>query len=240
MGRKHDVENRWIERSLWKDKVLWDLSLNVSSAEAVGLFGPNGAGKTTLVNCVVGFLKPISGKVFFQDKDITGMEPHEVVKLGIALVPQERELFPNMTVEENLRAGANYVPHARERMLEAFDLVFTLFPILKERLKQKVGTMSGGEQRMVAVARALMSFPKLLVLDEPSVGLQPSIVSELFSKLREIKNQGVSILLIEQNVKQGLKVVERGYVIENGRIVLEDSSTNLMNNDHIKKAYLGL
>jgi len=221
-------------------KVLWDLSLNLSSAEAVGLFGPNGAGKTTLVNCVVGFLKPISGKVFFQDKDITGMEPHEVVKLGIALVPQERELFPNMTVEENLRAGANYVPHARERMLEAFDLVFTLFPILKERLKQKVGTMSGGEQRMVAVARALMSFPKLLVLDEPSVGLQPSIVSELFSKLREIKNQGVSILLIEQNVKQGLKVVERGYVIENGRIVLEDSSTNLMNNDHIKKAYLGL
>lgn len=221
-------------------KVLWDLSLNVSSAEAVGLFGPNGAGKTTLVNCVVGFLKPISGKVFFQDKDITGMEPHEVVKLGIALVPQERELFPNMTVEENLRAGANYVPHARERMLEAFDLVFTLFPILKERLKQKVGTMSGGEQRMVAVARALMSFPKLLVLDEPSVGLQPSIVSELFSKLREIKNQGVSILLIEQNVKQGLKVVERGYVIENGRIVLEDTSTNLMNNDHIKKAYLGL
>lgn len=221
-------------------KVLWDLSLNVSSAEAVGLFGPNGAGKTTLVNCVVGFLKPISGKVFFQDKDITGMEPHEVVKLGIALVPQERELFPNMTVEENLRAGANYVPHARERMLEAFDLVFTLFPILKERLKQKVGTMSGGQQRMVAVARALMSFPKLLILDEPSVGLQPSIVSELFSKLREIKNQGVSILLIEQNVKQGLKVVERGYVIENGRIVLEDSSTNLMNNDHIKKAYLGL
>jgi len=221
-------------------KVLWDLSLNVSSAEAVGLFGPNGAGKTTLVNCVVGFLKPISGKVFFQGKDITGMEPHEVVKLGIALVPQERELFPNMTVEENLRAGANYVPHARERMLEAFDLVFTLFPILKERLKQKVGTMSGGQQRMVAVARALMSFPKLLILDEPSVGLQPSIVSELFSKLREIKNQGVSILLIEQNVKQGLKVVERGYVIENGRIVLEDSSTNLMNNDHIKKAYLGL
>jgi branched-chain amino acid transport system ATP-binding protein len=221
-------------------KVLWNVSLNVSSAEAVGLFGPNGAGKTTLVNCVIGFLKPISGKVFFQDKDITGMEPHEVVKLGIALVPQERELFPNMTVEENLRAGANYVPHARERMLEAFDLVFTLFPILKERLKQKVGTMSGGEQRMVAVARALMSFPKLLILDEPSVGLQPSIVSELFSKLREIKNQGVSILLIEQNVKQGLKVVERGYVIENGRIVLEDSSTNLMNNDHIKKAYLGL
>jgi branched-chain amino acid transport system ATP-binding protein len=221
-------------------KVLWNVSLNVSSAEAVGLFGPNGAGKTTLVNCVIGFLKPISGKVLFQDKDITGMEPHEVVKLGIALVPQERELFPNMTVEENLRAGANYVPHARERMLEAFDLVFALFPILKERLKQKVGTMSGGQQRMVAVARALMSFPKLLILDEPSVGLQPSIVSELFSKLRQIKNQGVSILLIEQNVKQGLKVVERGYVIENGRIVLEDSSTNLMNNDHIKKAYLGL
>ncbi|HCO97694.1 MAG: ABC transporter related [Thermotoga sp. 50_1627] len=221
-------------------KVLWDVSLNVGDGEAVGLFGPNGAGKTTLVNCVMGFLKPVSGKVLFQERNITGMEPHQIVKLGIALVPQERELFPNMTVEENLRAGANYIPHARERIGEAFDLVFTLFPVLKERIRQKVGTMSGGQQRMVAVARALMSFPKLLILDEPSVGLQPSIVSELFSKLREIKNQGVSILLIEQNVKQGLKVVERGYILENGKIVLEDSSTNLVNNDHIRKAYLGL
>ncbi|MGB9790204.1 ABC transporter ATP-binding protein [Thermotoga caldifontis] len=221
-------------------RVLWDVFLEVNEKEAVGLFGPNGAGKTTLVNCVVGLLRPMSGRIIFQGRDITGMETHEIVKLGISLVPQERELFPGMTVEENLRAGANYIPHARARMNEAFDLVFTLFPILKERSRQKVGTMSGGQQRMVAVARALMSFPKLLILDEPSVGLQPSIVSELFSKLREIKDYGVSILLIEQNVKQGLKVVERGYVLENGRIVLQDSSVNLMNHGHVKKAYLGL
>ncbi len=221
-------------------KVLWDVSLAVNRGEAVGLFGPNGAGKTTLVNCIVGFLKPSSGKISFDGTDIIGIETHKIVKLGIALVPQERELFPAMSVEENLRAGANYVPHARGKVKEAFDLVFSLFPVLKDRLKQKVGTMSGGEQRMVAVARALMSFPKLLILDEPSVGLQPSIVLELFSKLKDIKDQGVSILLIEQNVKQGLKVVDRGYVLENGRIVMEDSSHNLMNNEHVKKAYLGL
>ncbi|MCS7175587.1 ABC transporter ATP-binding protein [Pseudothermotoga sp.] len=223
-----------------KVKVLWDVSLKVKEGEAVGLFGPNGAGKTTLVNSVLGFLRPISGKIFFDGIEITNLETHKIVKLGIALVPQERELFPAMSVEENLRAGANYVPHGREKMKEAFELVFTLFPVLKERLKQKVGTMSGGEQRMVAVARALMSFPKVLILDEPSVGLQPSIVSELFSKLADIKKRGVSILLIEQNVRQGLKVVERGYVLENGRIVMEDSSQNLINNEHVKKAYLGL
>lgn len=223
-----------------KVKVLWDVSLKVKEGEAVGLFGPNGAGKTTLVNSVLGFLRPISGKIFFDGIEITNLETHKIVKLGIALVPQERELFPAMSVEENLRAGANYVPHGREKMKEAFELVFTLFPVLKERLKQKVGTMSGGEQRMVAVARALMSFPKVLILDEPSVGLQPSIVSELFSKLADIKKRGVSILLIEQNVRQGLKVVERGYVLENGRIVMEDSSQNLMNNEHVKKSYLGL
>lgn len=221
-------------------KVLWDVSLVVNEGEAVGLFGPNGAGKTTLVNCIVGFLKPASGKILFDGIDLVGIETHKIVKLGITLVPQERELFPAMSVEENLRAGANYVPHARDKIKEAFDFVFSLFPVLKDRLKQKVGTMSGGEQRMVTVARALMSFPKLLILDEPSVGLQPSIVLELFSKLKDIKKQGVAILLIEQNVKQGLKVVDRGYVLENGRIVMEDSSHILMNNEHVKKAYLGL
>lgn len=221
-------------------KALWDVSLIVNEGEAVGLFGPNGAGKTTLVNCIVGFLKPASGKIFFDGTDIVGIETHKIVKLGIALVPQERELFPAMSVEENLKAGANYMPHARGKIKEAFDFVFNLFPVLRDRLKQKVGTMSGGEQRMVAVARALMSFPKLLILDEPSVGLQPSIVLELFSKLKDIKNQGVAILLIEQNVKQGLKVVDRGYVLENGRIVMEGSSHVLMNNEHVKKVYLGL
>jgi len=222
-----------------KVPVIWDLSLKIGS-EAVGLFGPNGAGKTTLINCIVGMIKPASGGIFFEGQNIVGMETHKIVRLGIALVPQERELFPLMSVEENLRAGAAYIPHARDRMVDSMNFVFTIFPVLKERLSQKAGTMSGGEQRMLAVGRALMACPKLLILDEPSVGLQPSIVIEMFSKLREIRKEGVAVLLTEQNVKQGLKVIDRGYVIENGRIVLEDESKNLAQNEHVKKAYLGV
>ncbi len=221
-------------------QVLWDVSITVNDGEAVGLFGPNGAGKSTIINTILGFLKPIQGKIYFQKRDITNLPPHEIVRLGIALVPQERELFPLMTVEENLRLGAAFVPHARGRILERMDYVFSLFPILKERLNQKAGTLSGGQQRMLAVARALMSCPKLIILDEPSVGLQPSIVSDLFSRIKDIVTQGVSVLLTEQNVKQGLKVITKGYVMENGRIVLEDCSTNLLTNEHVKKAYLGV
>ncbi|MEJ5230290.1 MAG: ABC transporter ATP-binding protein [Pseudothermotoga sp.] len=222
-----------------KIQVLWDLSLKIGS-EAVGLFGPNGAGKTTLINCIVGMIKPMSGGIFFEGQNIVGMETHKIVRLGIALVPQERELFPLMSVEENLRSGAAYISHARDHIIDSMNFVFTIFPVLKERLSQKAGTMSGGEQRMLAVGRALMSRPKLLILDEPSVGLQPSIVIEMFSKLREIRKEGVAVLLTEQNVKQGLKVIDRGYVIENGRIVLEDESKNLAQNEHVKKAYLGV
>ncbi|WP_028843194.1 ABC transporter ATP-binding protein [Pseudothermotoga elfii] len=222
-----------------KIPVIWDLSLNIDS-EAVGLFGPNGAGKTTLINCILGLIRPVSGTINFEGQNIVGMETHKIARLGIALVPQERELFPLMSVEENLKVGAAYIPHARNHIVDSMNFVFTIFPVLKERLSQKAGTMSGGEQRMLAVGRALMARPKLLILDEPSVGLQPSIVIEMFAKLRQIKNEGVAILLTEQNVKQGLKVIDRGYVIENGRIVLEDESKNLAQNEHVKKAYLGV
>ncbi len=221
-------------------QVLWNVSMTINSGEAVGLFGPNGAGKTSTINTILGFLKPCSGKILFDGKDITYLDTHQIVRMGISLVPQERELFPQMSVEENLRCGAAYVPHAKGKILDRMNYVFSIFPILRERLTQKAGTLSGGQQRMVAVARALMSNPKLLILDEPSVGLQPSIVSELFAKIKEIAAQGVSILLTEQNVKQGLKVITRGYILENGRIVLEDSSINLSKNDHVKKAYLGI
>jgi len=219
--------------------VIWDFSLIVDG-KAVGIFGPNGAGKTTLINTIVGLVKPTSGQIIFNDEPITNLETYQIIRKGIAVVPQERELFPFMSVLENLKAGAAYIPDAREKMEENLGFVFEIFPILKERIGQLAGTLSGGEQRMLAIGRALMANPKILILDEPSVGLQPSLVSELFEKLKMIKREGVSILLTEQNVRQGLKVIDRGYVIENGRTVLEDNAENLTNNDYVKKSFLGL
>ncbi|MBU4226562.1 MAG: ABC transporter ATP-binding protein [Chloroflexi bacterium] len=219
--------------------VIWDFSLIVDS-KAVGLFGSNGAGKTTLINTIVGLVKPASGQIIFNGKPITNLETHQIIRKGIAIVPQERELFPFMSVLENLNSGAAYIPNAREKMEENLEFAFEIFPILKQRVAQLAGTLSGGEQRMLAIGRALMANPKILILDEPSVGLQPSLVLELFEKLNMIKKEGVSILLTEQNVRQGLKVIDRGYVIENGRIVLEDNAENLTNNDYVKKSFLGL
>lgn len=221
-----------------KAHVLRDLSLEVKQ-ESVGLFGPNGAGKTTLVNAIVGLARPTSGEISFYDKSLLRLATHQVIRLGIAVVPQERELFPFMSVRGNLESGAAYVPNARGRIDEGLESVFTMFPILKERAKQLAGTLSGGEQRMLAIARALMSNPKLLILDEPSLGLQPSLVSDLFHTLKEIREE-VAILMAEQNVRQSLKAIDRGYVLENGRIVLEDSSEALANNDHVRRSYLGL
>lgn len=219
--------------------VIWDFSLIVDS-KAVGLFGSNGAGKTTLINTIVGLVKPASGQIIFNGKPITNLETHQIIRKGIAIVPQERELFPFMSVLENLNSGAAYIPNAREKMEENLEFAFEIFPILKQRVAQLAGTLSGGEQRMLAIGRALMANPKILILDEPSVGLQPSLVLELFEKLNMIKKEGVSILLTEQNVRQGLKVIDRGYVIENGRTVLEDNAENLTNNDYVKKSFLGL
>ncbi|HON28681.1 MAG TPA: ABC transporter ATP-binding protein [Mesotoga infera] len=232
-----DVKN--INVSYGRIQVIRDFSFHVG-AEAVGLFGPNGAGKTTLINSVIGLVKPTSGSITFQGQSLLPFETHKIIRMGIAVVPQDGELFPIMTVLENLKIGAAYIKEARERIPERLEFVFKIFPILKERLYQLAGTFSGGQQRMLAVARALMSIPKLLILDEPSVGLQPSLVSELFEKLSMIKNEGVSILLSEQNVRQGLKVIDRGYVIENGTLAIESIADDLMHNEHVKKSYLGL
>jgi len=218
--------------------VIRDASLEVGN-EAVGLFGPNGAGKTTLIHTIIGLLKPATGKITFKGKSLLHMETHEIIREGIAIVPQERELFPFMSVRGNLEAGAAYIPSAKNRMGERLDYVFDLYPLLKERSKQLAGTLSGGEQRMLAIARALMACPKLLILDEPSLGLQPSLVSELFCKLKEIKKE-VSILIAEQNVRQTLRVIDRGYVIENGRIVWSDDAEGLARSEKVKKSYLGL
>jgi branched-chain amino acid transport system ATP-binding protein len=218
--------------------ILWDLSLEVGR-ESVGLFGPNGAGKTTLINAVLGLVKPVSGEVQFDGEALLSLETFQRVRRGISVVPQERELFPAMTVLENLRSGAAYIPEAKGKVQESLDFVFGIFPALKTRLKQPAGTLSGGGQRMLAIGRALMAGPKLLILDEPSCGLQPSLVSDLFHRLKEIKEK-VSLLIAEQNVRQCLKAIDRGYVIENGKIVIEQNAQDLAGNDHIRRSYLGI
>lgn len=219
-------------------KVLDGVSLEVG-AESVGLFGPNGAGKTTLIGAIMGMNKPWKGSIELEGKSIVGVETHDVARNGVALVPQERELFPGMTVEDNLILGAAYIPHAKSHIASQMEKMFVMFPILKERRKQLAGTMSGGQQRMVAIARALMSEPKLLILDEPSLGLQPSIVAEVFEVLKELK-KSVSILVTEQNVRESLRSIDRGYVLENGRIALQDSAEGLKTNPYVIKSYLGI
>ncbi len=218
--------------------ILWDLSLTVGR-ESVGLFGPNGAGKTTLINSVLGLVRPASGQVQFEGDSLLDLETYQRIRRGISVVPQERELFPEMTVLENLRSGASYIEKARTKVPELLEVVFQVFPPLKDRLKQSAGTLSGGGQRMLAIGRALMADPNLLILDEPSCGLQPSLVSDLFNRLRELKER-VSLLIAEQNVRQCLKAIDRGYVIENGRIVMQEQAQSLAGNDHIRKSYLGL
>jgi branched-chain amino acid transport system ATP-binding protein len=218
--------------------ILWDLSLEVGN-ESVGLFGPNGAGKTTLINAVLGLVRPVSGEIQLDGESLFPLDTYQRIRRGISVVPQERELFPMMTVIENLRAGAAYIPGAKTKVQERLDFVFGIFPVLRERTKQPAGTLSGGGQRMLAIGRALMADPKMLILDEPSCGLQPSLVSDLFHRLREIKEK-VSLLIAEQNVRQCLKAIDRGYVIENGRIVMEKGAQDLAGNDHIRRSYLGL
>jgi len=217
-------------------QVVWDLSISVKEGEIVTLIGPNGSGKTTTVETIAGLNKKASGTIMFLGKDILGMPPHQIFKNGLALVPERREIFPKMSVFENLQLGSSGKEDVMEKML---DLVYPLFPVLHEREKQQAGTMSGGEQQMLTIARALMSDPKLLVLDEPSTGLSPLLVAQVFRSLEQLGRGGLTILLLEQNVRNALDLCNRGYVLENGRIVLEGKSKDLMHHPHIQKAYLG-
>ncbi len=227
-----------LETGYGRLQVLRGIDLSVGK-ESVGLFGPNGAGKTTLINAIMGIVKPWSGSIEFEGASIGGHPTHVVARSGIALVPQERELFPGMSVADNLELGAAYVPRGKPIMAQQLEVVLTLFPILKERYKQYVGTMSGGQQRMVAIGRALMANPALLILDEPSLGLQPSIVAEVFDRLAILKKD-IAILVTEQNVRESLKAIDRGYVLENGSVVLEDTAKGLAGNPHVVSAYLGI
>jgi len=218
---------------------LHQVRLEVAAGETVCLLGPNGAGKTTTVKSIIGILKPRAGTIRWDGADITGRPPHVTVGLGLALAPEGRLLFPDMSVEENLELGASPA-RARPETRQTQEWVYTLFPRLRARRRQAAGTMSGGEQQMLAIGRALMARPRLLILDEPSLGLSPLLVQELFRVLGTLNPQGMSILIVEQNVVQALRISQRAYVLESGKIVLHGSSEELRSSDTIRKSYLGL
>jgi branched-chain amino acid transport system ATP-binding protein len=222
-----------------KIQALWGVSLKIDEAEIVALVGANGAGKTTLLNTISGLLHPVSGTVEFLDKRIDGLKSHAIVELGISHIPEGRKLFPDMSVRENLEMGA-YAKRVWKHKQETLDKVYELFPILKERHGQLARTLSGGEQQMLAMGRGLMSRPRLCIIDEPSSGLAPLLVDEIFRIIQGLRDQGIAIFLIEQNVQQTLEIADRAYVLENGRVILEGESKKLLQEELIRKAYLGL
>ncbi|MEM2514575.1 MAG: ABC transporter ATP-binding protein [Conexivisphaerales archaeon] len=214
------------------------ISFNIAEGQIVTLLGANGAGKSTTLRTVCGFVIPKEGDIFFEGRNIIGLPPYEIVKLGIALVPEGRRVFPNLTVLENLLLGA----HSRKdskRIRSDLEWIFSLFPVLEERTHQLAGTLSGGEQQMLAIGRALMSRPKLLMMDEPSLGLAPIIARQIFNVIKQLSEEGNTILLVEQNALAALQIADYAYVLETGRIALEGPATDIINNDEVRKAYLG-
>ncbi len=217
---------------------LWDISLTVSDNELVAIVGPNGAGKTTLINAIAGLLPVRGGRIRFEGRDLCRVAAHEVCRHGIAIVPEGRRLFSGMSVEENLEIGC-YVPSARAVKGKSLERVYAIFPILRERRRQVAGALSGGMQQMLAIGRALMAQPRLLLLDEPSLGLAPAVVDHLFEVVTEIHREGVAVLLVEQNVAKALEIATRAYVLEQGRIVSAGPPAELLREPHIQEAYLG-
>jgi branched-chain amino acid transport system ATP-binding protein len=216
---------------------LKSIMLSVEQSEIVTIIGANGAGKTTLLKAIMGMIPAIEGNVFFKERPISGISTQEIVSLGIALVPEGRRIFGNLSTLENLKMGA--YPRRDKEVNKDMEEVMSFFPVLHERRRQLGGTLSGGEQQMLAIARALMSRPHLLLLDEPSMGLAPMVVEQVFEKIKEINTKGTTILLVEQNAHQALELASRGYVMELGKVVLEDSTENLSRNSQVKSAYLG-
>jgi branched-chain amino acid transport system ATP-binding protein len=220
-------------------QALWDICLTVNEGEIVAIIGANGAGKSTLVHAISGLLQPTSGTITFQGQRIDGLSPNVIVELGISNIPEGRRLFVEMSIRENLEMGA-YSSGSWKVKEETLKHVYELFPVLKDREKQLATTLSGGEQQMLAMGRGLMSRPKLCIIDEPSNGLAPKIVTEVFQIIKSLREQGITILLIEQNVHQTLQVADRACVLENGRVALQGACCDLLESEHIKKAYLGL
>jgi branched-chain amino acid transport system ATP-binding protein len=220
-------------------QVLWDVNLHVESGELICLIGANGAGKTTLMSVISGIHNPSSGQVLFQEKDITKLSPAQRLSRGIALIPEGRKLFTSMTVLENLEMGAYIYRRNSAAVQQEIKRIFKIFPVLEERSKQTTSSLSGGEQQMLAIARGLMSRPKMLLLDEPSLGLAPIMVTILFNVIKDIHQEGLSVLLVEQNATASLKMAQRAYVFETGRVVLEGTGAELLGNKKIVDAYLG-
>lgn len=226
---------------VWYGKIMAvsEISLEVNKGEIVGLIGPNGAGKTTILNSIIGVIKPRKGEIIFEKEKINDLQTHEIIKKGIAIAPEGRKLFPFLTVEENLLMGA-INGEAWKNKSENLKFVYSLFPRLSERRAQLAGTLSGGEQQMLTIGRALMSKPKLLLVDEPSLGLAPKIALEIYKLLQKLRDEGVTVLLSDQNAKRVFEISDRAYVVENGRIVMQGKSSELEKDERIRKVYLGL
>ncbi|HDQ73727.1 MAG TPA: ABC transporter ATP-binding protein [Chloroflexi bacterium] len=220
-------------------QILWEVSLHVEDGEFVGLIGPNGAGKTTTLRTIAGLLKPTGGEILFNGQVINNVPAHETTRMGISYISEDLNLFVDMSVKENLLMGA-YIVRDREKQLETLDFVYELFPRLKERERQLAGTMSGGERKMLAIARGMMSNPQLLLVDEPSLGLAPHLVTDVFNSLKRLNQTGVTMMLVEQRVNATLEITDRAYVIEQGRVAMEGPSSELMTDEHVKKVYLGI
>lgn len=220
-------------------QILYDVNFKVEEKEILSIIGPNGAGKTTLVKTIMGLMHPKSGAIRFKGESIEKLPTYEIVKKGMTMIPEGREIFPRMTIEENLMLGA-YTIKDKAKVKETQEKVYDIFPILKKKEKSLAQTLSGGEQQMLVICRSLMSNPQLLILDEPSLGLAPIIVEKVLDTIRTINDEGVTVLLVEQNIHDSLGVADRGYVLEEGRIVLEGKSRELLSNSHIKEVYLGL
>jgi ABC-type branched-subunit amino acid transport system ATPase component len=220
-------------------QVLWGISLSIEIGEYICLLGPNGAGKSTLLRTIAGFLAPQRGGILFKGMTISGLPGYRVCEKGISYISEETNLFNNMTAQENLEMGA-YKVRDKGKKEQNLDFVFGIFPQLRERKKQLAGTMSGGERKMLAIARGLMSGPSLLLLDEPSLGLAPQVISDVFKALDVLRKKGMTLFLVEQNVTKALQVAERGYILEKGKIVLKDISPNLARNSHVRKVFLGI
>jgi branched-chain amino acid transport system ATP-binding protein len=230
------VENLNVQYGAFR--ALYDVSLTVEDGLIVSIVGANGAGKTTLLNTISGLLAPTSGKVYFNDTELTALPGHEVVRLGVVQIPEGRKLFPDMSIHDNLIAGAMH-PRAKEGRDQTAEEVFGLFPVLRERRTQLAKTLSGGEQQMLAIGRGLMSRPELLMLDEPSLGLAPLLVRQIFEVVKELKERGLTILLVEQNVRHSLTISDRAYVLETGHMVLSGTGQEVLEDEHTRKAYIG-
>jgi branched-chain amino acid transport system ATP-binding protein len=232
-----EVEN--VSASYGMVQILREVSFHVEEKEIISIIGPNGAGKTTLVKTIMGLLQPKNGAIRFKGENIEKLPPYEIVKKGLILIPEGRDIFPRMTVEENLKLGA-FTANGKSDVKETKEKAYQIFPVLKKKEKALAQTLSGGEQQMLVICRSLMSNPQFLILDEPSLGLAPMIVEKVLDTVRKINEEGVTILLVEQNIRDSLDIADRGYVLEQGKVILEGKSKELLCNSHIKEVYMGL